>query len=247
MVTDADAIVKELRTKPDIVNADVLLLQEVVVKDDAAVAERVAGLLGRHFVAASPDGRNSHGALAILSKFPLEHPSTHKLKPQNLIFRSRNRIALAATMNTDFGKVRVVNVHLDTRINPGERIAQLQGALNNASCFHGPAIVGGDFNTNDMQWVSNVVPVPMPGWQAKRVRKLMEERGYSTPFHVRKATFDRMGMQLDWIYSAGFHASASRIVPVDFSDHHAVWARLNLSQNSSPKTARSRAVRRAGA
>jgi endonuclease/exonuclease/phosphatase family metal-dependent hydrolase len=247
MVTDADAIVKEIRSKPALAEADILLFQEVVVKDGAAVAERVAKMLGREMISASPDGRNSHGALAILSRLPMENPATHKLKPQNLIFRSRSRIALAVTVNTPFGRIRVINAHLDTRINPGERVAQLQAALDDASCFNGPSIIGGDFNTNDMQWVSNVVPVPWPGWQAERVRVLMEQRGYTTPFQVRRATFDHLGMQLDWIYSAGLNALASGIEPLAFSDHHAVWAKLSLVQSSSPETTRSRAARQGGA
>ena len=71
------------------------------------------------------------------------------------------RIALAATVFTPDGPVRVINVHLDTRINPAERVAQLAPALDDASCFYGPSVIGGDFNTNDMQWVSNVVPIPL--------------------------------------------------------------------------------------
>lgn len=247
MKEDVNEILAELRTKPALLSADVLLLQEVVVHDGVTVADRLAAELGWQISTASPDGANSHGALAVLSRYPLENPRIHKLKPQNLIFRSRSRIALAVTIIADFGRVRLVNAHLDTRINPGERVAQLQSALDDAACFYGPAVIGGDFNTNDMQWVSNVVPVPYPGWQAERVRVLMQERGYQTPFKVRKATFDHLGMQLDWIYSAGLKAVESGIEPIGFSDHHAIWARLSPAEHSSPQTIRSQAARRGGA
>jgi endonuclease/exonuclease/phosphatase family metal-dependent hydrolase len=188
------------------------------------------------------------GGLAVLSRYPLLDQRTYKLKPQNLIFRSRKRIALAVTILTPDGPVRVINVHLDTRINPGERIAQLGPALDDASCFFGPAVIGGDFNTNDMQWVSNVVPIPYRGWQAARVRVLMESRGYRTPFQSRLATFRHLGMQLDWIYAAGLQPVGHGIDAIAFSDHHAVWTRLAIrAPGSSPKTAHSRAARQGGA
>jgi endonuclease/exonuclease/phosphatase family metal-dependent hydrolase len=247
MAEDASAIVKELRSVEMLAEADVLLLQEVIVKEDRSVAHDVARQLGRHVVTASPDGRNSQGALAVLSRYPLSDQRVHKLKPQKLVFRSRSRVALAVTAGTPFGPVRLINTHLDTRINPAERLAQLRPALDDASCFFGPSVIGGDFNTNDMQWVSNVVPVPFPGWQAERVRVLMGSRGFHTPFQSRRATFDHLGMQLDWIYSAGLEVKDFGIQPIAFSDHHAVWARLSLSRGSSPETARSRASRPGGA
>ena len=33
-----------------------------------------------------------------------------------------------------------------------------------------------------------------------RVRDLMAQNGYHTPFINRRATFDHLGMQLDWIF-----------------------------------------------
>jgi endonuclease/exonuclease/phosphatase family metal-dependent hydrolase len=130
MTEDPELILKELRAKPAVGDADVLFLQEVVLEDGTAVAERIARDLGRYVVSASPDGKNSKGALAVVSRYPLEDQRTYKLKPQNLIFRSRSRIALAVTVTTQFGRVRLINAHLDTRINPAERIAQLQAALD---------------------------------------------------------------------------------------------------------------------
>jgi endonuclease/exonuclease/phosphatase family metal-dependent hydrolase len=248
MVRDADRIATEIKATAGLRDADILFVQEVVREGESSVADTVAVRLGRFVAFASPEGRSTVGGLAILSRYPLRDLRIHPLKPQNLVFRSRKRIALAATIITPDGPVRLVNAHLDTRINPAERLAQLGAALDDASCFYGPTVIGGDFNTNDMQWVSNVVPVPYPGWQASRVRILMESRGFRTPFQTRKATFDHMGMQLDWIYSNGLNAAEHGIEPVEFSDHHAIWARLVIpSRHSSPGTERSRAARPGGA
>jgi endonuclease/exonuclease/phosphatase family metal-dependent hydrolase len=248
MVEDAGVIAREIGDAANLRNADVVLFQEVVNQNHTSVAEAVARQLGRHVVFASPDGLLTKGGLAILSRYPLADQRVHKLKPQNLVFRSRKRIALAATVLTPQGPVRVINVHLDTRINPAERLAQLGPALDDASCFHGPAVIGGDFNTNDMQWVSNVVPIPYKGWQAARVRVLMESRGYRTPFQARQATFHHLGMQLDWIYVAGMDPVGYGIERIGFSDHDAVWTRLaTRERDSSRETGRLRAVRPGGA
>lgn len=247
MKTDVSAIATQIRALPDVHHADVLLFQEVMFQNGRSVAEPVAKQLGLHLVTAAPDGRNSRSGLAVLSRFPLVDQRIHRLKPQNLVFRSRSRISLAVTVLAPFGPVRIIDTHLDTRINPAERLAQLAPALDDASCFHGPSIIGGDFNTNDMQWVSNVVPVPFPGWQGERVRALMASRGFQTPFTTRQATFDHLGMQLDWIYAAGLRAQASGVVPCELSDHHAVWARLSPASGSAPRTEHSQAARRSGA
>lgn len=238
MEKNPEVIAREIRTTPTLDDADILFLQEVVRDGDSTVADEVSVRLKRFVAFASPDGRNTFGGLAILSRYPLQDLRIHPLKPQNLVFRSRKRIALAATVVTPDGPVRLVNAHLDTRINPAERLAQLGAALDDASCFFGPTVIGGDFNTNDMQWVSNVVPIPFPGWQASRVRILMESRGFRTPFQTRRATFDHMGMQLDWIYTNGLIAIAHGIQPIEFSDHHAIWVRLGVP---SAETQRARA------
>jgi endonuclease/exonuclease/phosphatase family metal-dependent hydrolase len=142
------------------------------------------------------------------------------------MFRSRKRILLAATAQTPAGPVRVVCAHLDTRINPADRLRELGPAIDDVKQFDGPAVIAGDFNTNDMQWVSHVVPVPWPGWQASRVRELMAQNGFHTPFVNRRATFDHLGMQLDWIFLRRLASSKAEIVPVDFSDHHALLATI---------------------
>jgi endonuclease/exonuclease/phosphatase family metal-dependent hydrolase len=228
MSTSPATIAAEIGRLPALRDADVLLLQEVVrtPKDEPSIAEQLALRLGRVATFVSPDGTTTRMGLAILTRTALRDVRQHALKPQNLIFRSRKRCALAGTVDSVVGPVRVINLHLDTRINPGERLNQLAPVLEDAQAFRGPAVIGGDFNTNDMQWVSNVVPVLFPGWQASRVRALMQSRGFQTPFVTRRATFDHLGMQLDWIYTNRLKASGSGIQPIDFSDHHAVWAQL---------------------
>jgi endonuclease/exonuclease/phosphatase (EEP) superfamily protein YafD len=218
--SDPDQVIGELRP------ADILLMQEVVRKDDEGptFADQLADRLGFHVYSASPDPGKTNLAIAVLSRFPLTDHVIYNVKPVNLVFRSRKRVLQAVTAQTPHGPVRIINAHLDTRINPGDRLRQLEPALEDARRFNGPVLIGGDLNTNDMQWVSHVVPLPWPGWQATRVKDLMAQNGFHTPFQDRRATFDHLGMQLDWIFLKNLATVKAEVVPMAFSDHHALVA-----------------------
>lgn len=225
-VTAIDEIIREI--KP----ADVMLFQEVVRagKNDPSVAENIARRLGFQVEFATADDGVTHSGIAVLSRFPLKDAVAYKVKPINLIFRSRKRVLLAVTAQTSAGPVRIINAHLDTRINPADRLRELEPAIEDAKRFGGPALIGGDLNTNDMQWVSHVVPVPWPGWQAARVRDLMSQNGFHTPFTNRRATFDHLGMQLDWIFLRNLAAIQADVTPIGFSDHHALVAVISPAE-----------------
>jgi endonuclease/exonuclease/phosphatase family metal-dependent hydrolase len=230
-VTDIEAMAAEIESHAAIDKADVIFLQEVVKPEAASLstAELLGQRLHRYAAFAAPDGLDKNSGLAMLSRMPLRDVKTRPLKNVNLVFRTRRRIALIATVDTPSGAIRMINTHLDTRINPKERLEQLGPALEEAAAFAGPVIIGGDFNTNDMQWVSHVVPVPYPGWQAKAVRKLMTEKGFKTPFELRRATFDHLKMQLDWLFCNRMRPARSAIQPLAFSDHHAIWAEFGAA------------------
>jgi endonuclease/exonuclease/phosphatase family metal-dependent hydrolase len=230
-VTDIEAMANEIERNSSLRNADIIFLQEVVRPADnqLSTGELLGRRLGRSAIFAAPDGGKTASGLSILAAKPLRDVKVRTLKNVNLIFRTRKRIALIGTAETPAGPVRLINTHLDTRINPKERLEQLGPALEEAEQFTGPVIIGGDFNTNDMQWVSHVVPVPYPGWQAKAVRKLMVERGFLTPFALRRATFDYLKMQLDWLFCRRLRPARSAIQPLEFSDHHAIWAEFHVA------------------
>ena len=52
----------------------------------------------------------------------------------------------------------------------------------------------------------------------------MVDQGFSTPFELRRPTFDHLKMQLDWLFCRRLRPSRSAIQPLAFSDHHAIWA-----------------------
>ena len=213
-------IVRELRP------ADILLFQEVVRSADShpSVAEVIAQKT-RHERSIRLAGSRSHRVRNRGSK-PFSTDSGGNLPSQTN--QPDIPVAQASTSWShradSVGPIRIVCAHLDTRINPADRLRELEPAIEDAKQFGGPVLIAGDLNTNDMQWVSHVVPVPWPGWQASRVRDLMAQNGFHTPFVNRRATFDHLGMQLDWIFLRNLGGRATDIVPMEFSDHHALVA-----------------------
>jgi endonuclease/exonuclease/phosphatase family metal-dependent hydrolase len=228
--TAIDRILQEFHGISALKDADILLLQEVKQDHGArqCAAEQLAASLGLH-VAYSPatTGVTDQG-LAILSRYPLRDVDVQPLKRFDLRYRSRVRIALGATADSPWGPVRIFNAHLDTRLNTPQRLEQLEPVLQAGGSFHGPLIVGGDFNSNRFYWVEHVLPLPVWRSQAYGVRDFMVRNGFLTPIRTGETTFDYLGMHLDWIWLRGLNSQVSRVYPLDFSDHHAVWTRVQF-------------------
>jgi endonuclease/exonuclease/phosphatase family metal-dependent hydrolase len=211
---------------------DVLFLQEVGGEkiDGADVVKRLTGQLGLHAVYAPANlmGDTEMQGLAILSRVPIADVQVMPLEYHKLRFRSRCRIALAATVATSHGPVRVTNVHLDTRINGQTRLAQLAPVFAATAQWQGPQIIGGDFNTVNIHWRDTMWPFPYTDDQANAVRTAMADRGFSTPLGEGRPTLKLLGLpiRLDWIYLKELEATESSVDDVPITDHRGVWARV---------------------
>lgn len=212
----------ELRSIPALRDADLYLLQEVA----RGTAAPLAAALGLRAAEApeSPGARNVE--LAILSRYPVHEVRLRALGRYSLVFHSRVRYALSATVDTPWGPLRVVDTHLDTRLNISDRLAQLDDAL--AEQPAGPVIVGGDFNSNPFFWIDHLLPLPAIPSQAARVEQHMSGRGYVSAIPRAATTFDYLGMRLDWIWLRGPRPASWRAYPLVFSDHHACWALIRF-------------------
>jgi endonuclease/exonuclease/phosphatase family metal-dependent hydrolase len=223
---DIERMASELTSTPRVAEADVYLLQEVAREgSDPSAAEQLAARLRLYVVFGSPESGSTGSGLAILSRYPLTEPREFRLKENNVIFRSRKRMALGATVAAPFGPVRIFNTHLDTRVNPGARCAQLEPIVSEAEVFQGPKVVGGDLNTNPARWISHLIPIPFLR-QSGPVHRMMARLGYSTPFLTTGPTHDLLGMQLDWIYVKDARTLSAAVEPIAFSDHHAIWTQV---------------------
>ncbi len=212
---------------------DIFLLQEVQAPAGGApsVAEQLAERLGFSvlYVPANVWKDKSKEGLAIVSRYPLEDAATIPLPSYDLMVKSRCRVALGTTALTPLGRVRLFNVHLDSRIAADERLRQLSPVISEAERVPGPCVVGGDFNTSYLQWVGRLLPLPWKD-QEIRVRRYFEKNGFRTPFVEGEATFDFMGLKLDSIYVRGLGWRARGTRNIKFSDHRGLWMILDADE-----------------
>lgn len=221
-------VVNAIRATPRLREADLYLFQEVRHQEGKpSVADKVARNLGYSVSFAASTGVYDQG-LAIVSRYPIFNVQIKHLKACNLRFRCRNRFALAASVRTPWEDLRVWNLHLDTRINPQERLLQLQPVMDDAVCHNGPRLIGGDFNTNDFYWWGNLLPLPWGPRHGSAIRRVMRQYGFESPFPDRLDTWSPFHLHLDWIFLCGLKSIAVGVEAVRFSDHSAIWVRAEM-------------------
>ena len=210
-----------VRAERDLGTVDLWLLQEIETVEGGTVnaAEWLADRLGLHWAFAPARGTGDgdlHG-LAILSRYPIRDVERLWLPRFSLAWNSRDRAALAATIELPFGDVRVYNVHLDTKLNFDERAVQLAPVMRQAKLYPS-VLIGGDFNTNSFIWIARAFPFGFDR-QADRLDALMAERGYSAPLAESGGTAT-LGLRLDAIYVRGMATGLAQVHPrLGESDH----------------------------
>ncbi len=218
-------IVRRIRDNPDLRKADILLLQEVVDGPAGHVPAEIAAALGLHFIFAPAFQLNPQfeEGLAILSRYPLTQQAVIPLSHNDVHFHTRVRIALVAMIETPQGPLRVVNVHLDNRINADAKQKQLEELWPGTGASTERCIIGGDFNSANFRWVSHIVPLPGVQSLNAMVDGEMKEHGFKTPLGNGPGTLHFLGLKLDWIYARGLTPVNSGVTPIRFSDHNSVW------------------------
>ncbi len=222
----AAAIGRAIRRDATLARADVLLLQEIEI-DDEHTPRELAALLGAGYVYAPGYGKGgggSHG-VAILSRLALRDPYAIELPRHGVVFNSARRVAVVATVDVGDRPVRIYSVHLDNRINPADRAAQLAPVLADAaSAPTVPAVIGGDVNTSPFCWLGHVVPVPC-GVQNDRLEAAVRDSGFATPVVASGGTSKWLAMRLDAIYTRHLEVTDFGVRDsVRVSDHLPLWA-----------------------
>lgn len=225
---DLDALAAALEADPELAATSVLLVQEIEDHPDepAPRAARLADRLGMSYAyapARALDGGGTHG-LAILSRHELGAVEVMQLPYYDLHVNARTRIALAA----DVAGVRIVNVHLDTRLNITERVIQLDPVVATSPST---AVVAGDFNTNPYAWVDGTVPLPgvdaaADADQAELLDDYMAANGFDTPTADSGPTQDAgvVSLRLDSIYTRALSVTDTGVVRgLGVSDHDPLW------------------------
>lgn len=231
---DVDTLAESIRQAPDLKDSQIFLLQEIesYPSEAASRTRRLAEALEMNYVYAPArrleEGDGTHG-LAILSRYPLRDVEILPLPLFDLGYRTRRRIAVAATVDVPDRALRVYNLHLDTRINTQDRLTQLRPVLE-AAVNHEIAetVIGGDFNTNPLRWLFHRVPIFRAN-QAAAVDNLMREHGFSTPLTNSGVTINRklFKARVDSIYIRGLEKSSAGVArEIQSSDHFPVWVEV---------------------
>ncbi len=223
-------LAEAIRTSEEVGAADVFLIQEIedYPAEGSSRTAKLAEALGLNYVyapARTTETGGTHG-LAILSRYPLRDTEVIRLPQFNLRYRTRQRIALTALVEVGRVALRVYNLHLDTRLNPGDRREQLRPIAERAARDSiARVVVGGDFNTSPFRWLGHVVPIFRSN-QAKSVDEFMLEHGLETSLREAGSTSRRgfFRFHLDSIYTRGLQVRASGVArKVKSSDHDPVW------------------------
>jgi endonuclease/exonuclease/phosphatase family metal-dependent hydrolase len=227
---DSETAFREFDRSEHLLRTDILLLQEVDGDRQKRrdLIDGLSGSLGLPFVHVPDEAIAARPGcgLAVLSRFAMKETAVIHLKHFKLVYHLRDRIALVQTVETPLGDVRLFDLHLDARLNPGDRLDQLSSVLDAADKDTRPVIIGGDFNTGDFYWGGHVLPFPGKRNQRGALLNSMAGRGYQTPFESTGPTHDRLGLQLDWMFFRRLRPMAAGTQPIDFSDHHAIWAEI---------------------
>lgn len=215
--------------------ADVILLQEIEFHKTEKVsrAEIIGRQLGFNYIyepARKLKNSGTHG-LAILSRYPVKKIFSMKLPGYKLLFKLQARIALVTGIEIYGVKITVCNIHLDTRLNPKQRMHQLNACLVKLKENHGHnIIIGGDFNTIPFRSAIGGVPIFYSN-QAKHLLKNMADMGFKyfcEPFgYTMKSGFLRM--KLDHIFTDRLPIIKSGVEKnVYVSDHKPLWADIEI-------------------
>ncbi|MFQ5816361.1 MAG: endonuclease/exonuclease/phosphatase family protein [Terriglobia bacterium] len=227
-------LAENIRNGEELAQADVFLIQEIEdhPSEGSSRTAQLATALELNYVyapARTTDTGGTHG-LAILSRYPLRDVEVIPLPQYDLGHRTRRRIALAATLQVGSNSLRVYNLHLDTRLNLDDRREQLRPVAERARAEAVPrVVVGGDFNTAPVRWLSHSFPIFYSG-QAGTVDRFMREHGFEAPLSEAGSTARRflLGFRLDTIYIRGLQVHAAGVArSVQGSDHKPVWIEVS--------------------
>lgn len=224
---DPDGLAAAILADPALSRAGVLLLQEEEAYLDegssraAQLAERLN--LGFVYIPARHKNGGTHG-LALLSAFPLDHIQKMDLPLAN---NGVQRIALAADVHVGDRTLHIIDIHLETRLNPSERVEQLHPAVIDAP---DATLVAGDFNTNWIAWAGSIPVLANDRDQAPILDSYMDAIGFDTPTKDSGPTEHAFGFEfrLDSIYTRNLDAKFGGVVRTGPSDHWPMYIDVTL-------------------
>lgn len=215
---DPEGLAAAILGDPELSRAGLFLFQEEesYPAEGASRAARLARLLdlGYVYVPARTKGAGTHG-LALMSAFPLDAIAKMDLP---LADNGVPRIAVSANVHVGDRTLHVIDIHLETRLNPRDRIAQLHPAVIDAP---EDVLIAGDFNTSWITWSGSVPVLPDDRDQVPILDSYMASLAFEAPSVSSGPTEHAYGLEfkLDSIYTRGLDVTFGRVVRTGPSDH----------------------------
>ena len=231
---NTDLIVGAFARNEILREADIIFLQETEEHESEKIsrAKKVADALGLHCVYAPARkivAKGTHG-LAILSKYELSDINIIRLPAYKIGFVVQERIAMTAEARIGNSSARFANVHLDTRLNSAERIAQLKILIDHLErSREEKMILGGDFNMVPFRfWMT--IPFSFDN-QKQQLHDYLKGEGFSWYCENPAYTFERgfIHFELDGIYTRNvrpLQCGVERSIRV--SDHKPIWLDVEI-------------------
>jgi endonuclease/exonuclease/phosphatase family metal-dependent hydrolase len=154
--------------------------------------------------------------VALLSRWPLEELTRIDLPWHECPWRPR--LSLGVTVKVGNRSLRIFNSHIDPHSAVGGQLEQVERVLVEAERTNVPVVLLGDFNTLSKR-------------KCLDMRKLLESRGFTTPFPTGTATWRGAGLRLhaDWIFVRDLRVTRWGVArPLNVSDHWPIWAEIEL-------------------
>jgi endonuclease/exonuclease/phosphatase family metal-dependent hydrolase len=224
---DPAGLAAAILADPALSRAGVFLFQEEesYPGEGRSRAAQLAELLrlGYVYVPARIKGTGTHG-LAVMSAFPVDAIEKMDLP---LADNGVQRIAVSADVRVGERTLHIIDLHLETRLNPRDRIAQLHPAVIDAA---DAVLVAGDFNTSWMTWAGSVPVLAAERDQAPIVDSYMTSLGFDLPSAQSGPTEHAYGLEfrLDSIYTRGLDAVFGGVVRTGPSDHWPMFIDVRL-------------------
>jgi endonuclease/exonuclease/phosphatase family metal-dependent hydrolase len=224
---DPEGLAAAILGDPQLATAGVFLLQEEEwhPEEGASRAARLAALLklGYVYVPAREKLGGTHG-LALMSAFPIANLEKMQLP------RADNgvpRIALSADVQVGDKVLHVIDLHLETRLNPHDRVAQMHPAVVDAP---DAVLVAGDLNTNWITWAGSVPVLADERDQVPIIDSYMAAMGFDAPSAQSGPTEHAYGLEfkLDSIYTRGLDVQFGGVVRTGPSDHWPMYIDVKL-------------------
>jgi endonuclease/exonuclease/phosphatase family metal-dependent hydrolase len=200
---EVERAIRELRARPALRDADVVLLQEMTAPAARAIADSMQMSFVYYPAIYSTVFRRDVGN-AVLSRWPIV-ADEKLILPAHSRYAKTQRIATAATIRFRDRDVRLYSTHLGTAADLGRagRAEQLAFILKDAERF--PRVVlGGDMNSKD---IGSVAVAAGFAWPTREIPK--------------SNAFGR----LDHVFLQGLAPVAAGTVttPPNISDHRPIW------------------------